>query len=246
MPGQPGPSSDWFAWDFDHPLYFKIYRDKAEDAPQEGPALARLLDLTPGSLVLDLPCGWGRLHPALLAKGLNVIGGDLSRLNLERHAREHPSDLLRLDLRRLPFRSQTADGVFCAFTSWGYFASEQENLKQLQEFHRVLKPGGALLLDLAGRTHLWKCTLPFENTWYQIPEGYRERVSWSEDGRRIHTERIMKGVQFRHDIWIPTFSEVLHFLEKSGFQLTQTFGDLEGNPWREDAERWIFRAVRPF
>ncbi len=29
---------DWFVRDFDHPAYFTIYADKAEDAAQEGPA----------------------------------------------------------------------------------------------------------------------------------------------------------------------------------------------------------------
>ena len=53
----------WFERDFDHPSYFEIYEDKAREAAQEGPGLAALLALAPGSLVLDLPCGWGRLRP---------------------------------------------------------------------------------------------------------------------------------------------------------------------------------------
>lgn len=143
---------DWFAWDFDRPAYFDIYADKAADAALEGPALAQLLGLPPGSQVLDLPCGWGRLHPFLRDRGLRVVGGDLSPMNLARHRQERPAPLARLDLRRLPFRDGCADGVFCAFTSWGYFATHEENLRQLQEFARVLRPGGVLLLDLVGRT----------------------------------------------------------------------------------------------
>jgi len=235
---------DWFARDFDHPFYFRIYRDKEAEAAQEGPALAGLLNLPPGSRVLDLPCGWGRLHPALKARGLQVIGGDLSARNLQRHAEEHPAPLARLDLRALPFRDACAEGVFCAFTSWGYFASEAENLAQLREFARVLKPGGILLLDLAGRDHLRKASERVGNAWFRTRDGYRERVRWSPDQRRIWTDRILEGERFRHDIWIPTTDEVLDFLDRSGFGLDQAFGGLDGCPWHLDAERWIYRAVR--
>jgi len=237
---------DWFIRDFDHPVYFKIYADKAEDAALEGPALATLLDLPPGSRVLDLPCGWGRLHPHLRARGLEVLGGDLSPTNLARHRKEHPAPLIRLDFRALPFRPGSADGVFCAFTSWGYFQSEAENLRQLQEFARVLRPGGALLLDLAGRGFLQRATAEVENEWLDFEaEGYQERVSWSSDGRRIHTERLCEGEAFCHDIWIPTDAEVRGCLDVAGLHLERAFGGLDGRPWEERADRWIYRAIKP-
>lgn len=236
---------DWFAWDFDHPAYFDIYADKAEDAALEGPALAALLDLPAGSRVLDLPCGWGRLYPHLVARGLTVVGGDLSLLNLRRHRTEHPAPLVRLDLRALPFRAGQADGVFCAFTSWGYFATEAENLAQLREFARVLRPGGVLLLDLAGRSFLERATARLRARWRDYPDrGYRERVRWSPDGRRIWTERQCQGASFRHDIWIPTNDEVHRCLAMAGFAPPTPFGGLDGRPWEPEAERWIYRAVR--
>lgn len=236
---------DWFAWDFDHPAYFQIYADKAADAETEGPALAALLGLPAGSRVLDLPCGWGRLHPHLRARGLEVLGGDLSALNLRRHAREHPAPLARMDLRALPFQGGCADGVFCAFTSWGYFATEAENLAQLAEFARILRPGGALLLDLAGRDFLTRSVADIEGYWLDFPqEGYQERATWSPDGRRIRTERRCQGQAFRHDIWIPTDGEVRAHLREAGFGSVAAYGGLDGRPWTREAERWIYRALR--
>jgi len=236
---------DWFARDFDHPAYFDIYADKAAEADREGPALATLLDLPAGSRVLDLPCGWGRLHPHLASRGLQTIGGDLSPLNLRRHALEHPSPLVRLDLRALPFRNACADGVFCAFTSWGYFATDAENLRQVEEFARVLRPGGVLLLDLAGRTFLERTSARAGSRWRDYPDqGYRERVRWSPDRRRIWTERRCQDETFRHDIWIPTDGEVRAFLADAGFGDLTAFGGLDGSLWTGQAERWIYRAVR--
>ncbi len=235
---------DWFVYDFDHPAYFDHYRDKEADAAVEGPALAALLGLPGGATVLDLPCGWGRLRPALEARGYKVVGGDLSPLNLARHATGHPWKILRLDLRALPFRSASADGVFCAFTSWGYFATEAENLRQLQEFARVLKPGGTLLLDLCGREALKRGVAADEGRWVDLPSlGYRERVRWSPDGRRIWTERRDGEHAFRHDIWIPTDAEARAGLEAAGLVVEAAFGGLHGGPWTRDAERWIYRAL---
>ena len=156
---------DWFARDFDLPGYFEIYQDKEAEAGIEGPGLAGLLGVGRGNLVLDLPCGWGRLRPALEAAGCRVVGGDLSRMNLDRHRREFPGPCVRLDLRRLPFRDQCADGVLCAYTSWGYFADDGENQLQLNEFARVLKPGGVLLLDLAGRDNCLRALEHLRDRW---------------------------------------------------------------------------------
>lgn len=237
---------DWFAYDFDHPAYFDHYRDKEGDAFYEGPALATLLGLEKGSSVLDLPCGWGRLRPALEARDFRVVGGDLSALNLQRHRLEFPGALVRMDFRALPFHKACVDGVFCAFTSWGYFATEEENLLQLQEFARVLKPGGTLLLDLCGRDSLERSVAPTEGRWVELKDlGYRERVRWSPDRKRIWTERKQGAHSFRHDIWIPTDKQVRDFIEAAGLELDAAFGGLHGGPWTLDSERWIYRAIKP-
>ncbi len=236
---------DWFIRDFDHPAYFTIYADKVADAAMEGPALVAMLDLPAGSQVLDLPCGWGRLNPHLRAQGLKVIGGDLSPLNLAKHRASHPIPLVRLDFRALPFRAACVDGVFCAFTSWGYFATEQENLRQLTEFARVVRRHGVLLLDLAGRAFLQAAMTAVEGEWLEFAEeGYRECARWSPDGRRILTERSCQGEPFCHDIWIPTDAEVRSFLDAAGFSVSDAYGGLDGRPWDEGAERWIYRAIK--
>jgi SAM-dependent methyltransferase len=233
----------WFERDFDSDSYFEIYHDKELEAAQEGPALAALLDLEPGSRVLDLPCGWGRLRPGLEARGYQVTGGDLSPLNLRRHAREHPGATVRLDLRQLPFADGAADGVFCAYTSWGYFASDEENQQQLDEFARVLRPGGVLLLDLAGRNFFLRALATIDQEWYEV-EGYRERVRLSSDGRRFLTDRIIRDERFQHDIWIPTDQEARAGLASAGFTVDQAYGTVQGAPWQPYSERWIYRAIK--
>jgi SAM-dependent methyltransferase len=235
---------EWFRRDFDCPEYFEIYADKEAEAADEGPGLAAYLDVPPQSLVLDIPCGWGRLHPYWLQRGWRCVGGDLSPMNLARHAKEKPSDLVRLDMRRLPFRDSIADAVMCAFTSWGYFRRLEENLRQLREYARILKPGAPLLLDLTGRTMLVRSARLVEGFWFDL-EGVecKERVRWARNGKRIYTDRIINGRRYRHDIWIPTDEEIVSALHDTGFELDQRWGGLNNEPWSEMAERWVYRAV---
>jgi SAM-dependent methyltransferase len=238
------PMGDWFRRDFDDPAYFEIYQDKEREAFREGRALADMLGLGAGSRVLDLPCGWGRLRPALEARGCRVLGGDLSALNLARHHREHPGPIFRLDLRALPFREGCAHGVFCAFTSWGYFRTLEENHRQIREFARVLVPGGALLLDLAGRGHLERAMAVLGERWYTAEGGYRERARWSPDRGRILTDRVWRGRRFRHDIWIPTHADTLEALAGARLRVDRCWGGLDGSPWTPTASRWIYRAIK--
>jgi SAM-dependent methyltransferase len=234
---------EWFERDFDHPLYFDIYNNKTLEAEDEGPALTAMLDLPGDSIVLDVPCGWGRLRPYLEKRGWFVVGGDLSPLNLARHRAEFGGSVVRLDFRTLPFRDCCADGVLCAYTSWGYLATEEENRRQLTEYARVLRPGGRLLLDQVGRNYLENAVEAVENTWFEV-DGYRERVRWSQDRRRVLTDRIMNGERFRHDIWIPTDAEIRTFLGEVGFQVEKSWGGLHQEPWEPMAERWIYLAVK--
>jgi SAM-dependent methyltransferase len=238
---------DWFVRDFDHPAYFEIYASKEKEAAQEGPALAAYLDVPPQSLVLDIPCGWGRLHPYWLERGWKHVGGDLSPSNLAKHAAKHPTSLVRLDFRRLPFRDSIADAVMCAFTSWGYFLKQADNLKQLMEFARILKPGAPLLLDLVGRDYLLKATALSEDYWYPVKDGdYKERIRWSHDRKRIITDRNLRGLRFRHNIWIPTDKEIRDALAITGFEVVKCWGGLSGEPWSRMAKRWIYRAVKKY
>ena len=236
---------DWFARDFDHPEYFEIYASKEREAEEEGPALATYLDVPPGSLVLDLPCGWGRLHPYWHDCGWKHVGGDLSQLSLAIHAEKHPSDLVRMDLRHLPFRDSVADAVMCAFTSWGYFLDEADNMRQLKEYARVLKPQAPLILDMTGRHSLEKAAALAIGFWYHVEDGnYKERVGWSRNKKRILTQRIRNGHRFCHNIWIPTDKEIRSALGMAGFKVEKCWGGLNNEPWSKMAERWIYRALR--
>ncbi|MFI6371561.1 class I SAM-dependent methyltransferase [Streptomyces sp. NPDC050546] len=98
-----------------------------------------------GGEVADLGCGPGRVTAFLAERGLSVFGLDLSESMLAIARRENPSlrfeqgSILELDL---------PDGSLDGVVSW--YSTIHTPLDHLPgvfaEFHRVLRPGGHLLL----------------------------------------------------------------------------------------------------
>ncbi len=96
------------------------------------------------SRVLDIGCGEGALASALPAPPpFRLVGLDASATT----PREHPPPCVRGDARRLPFR----DGTFGAVVAVNVLHRLDDPGPALREAHRVLAPGGALLVSAISR-----------------------------------------------------------------------------------------------
>lgn len=99
-----------------------------------------------GALVADLGCGPGRHLAELAGRGVVPVGIDLSSGMLGR-ARRRCDWLVQADLRALPLRSGSLDGVW---SSYALLHLDPAGLAAaLAEAVRVLRPGGALAVVLA-------------------------------------------------------------------------------------------------
>lgn len=109
--------------------------------------IARLLSLSSGDRVLDVPCGDGRIAGRLARRGCEVVGIDASERFLELGREQWPEVIFRLgDMRHLVLDWEF-DAVLNWFTSFGYF-DRPTNDAVLRSFARALRPGGRLLLEL--------------------------------------------------------------------------------------------------
>jgi len=106
------------------------------------------LRLQRGARVLDAGCGPGALSVALAARGCSVRAMDLSREMLQiarsgfRAASGGPDAFCRATIERVPF----ADASFDLVCSSGVIEYLPDHGRAVAEFHRVLKPGGVLIL----------------------------------------------------------------------------------------------------
>ena len=133
----------------DYPYFYGESIDDAHSDADTAEILG-LLELPSGSHILDVPCGHGRLCRRLAAAGMEVTGVDLTpsyvaAARADPHLRPGSVTYLEGDIRSLPVDGPF-DAVVCWLNSFGYYDDEDCH-KVLEEFHRVLRPGGKVAID---------------------------------------------------------------------------------------------------
>ena len=127
-------------------------RPPSEQVRREAAGLWNLLQLSPGSRVIDIGCGHGKYALALIERGADVVGLDFAVALLNR-ARELENELrirghwIRGDMRRLPFRSGCADSAII-MDAFGFFDTDDEHDAILREAARVLAADRRLALKV--------------------------------------------------------------------------------------------------
>jgi SAM-dependent methyltransferase len=200
-----------------------------------------------GARVLDLGCGWGRHGPALRERGFELHG--LERAAGPAHrAFEKGLAVVRGDVRALPYRGGSFEAIACFYSSL-FFFGEEENLQCLKEVARVLKPGGAFVLQAANPLHLTR--LGDEEHSLPLPDGSRvwerthfELATGCEVGERRLTlptgEVHAGGFRIRH--YAPGELEVLAL--RAGLRLADVRGSLSLEPWTRQS-REVIALLRP-
>lgn len=175
----------------------RAYRGDRFD-PREDPYYRQWVELLlprlkPGSLILDLGCGNG--IPACQDLSLNheVIGVDLSSVQIERARSLVPEAEFRCeDMTESEFPSSSFDAILAIYSIIHVPVEEQREL--LARIALWLKPGGRLLVTVGHEA--WTGT---EENWLGVPEG---TMYWS------HADRS------RYEAWL---AELRFTIEESHF-----------------------------
>lgn len=197
-----------------------------------------LLELPSGARVLDCPCGQGR-HAHLLAEaGFDVDGLDYSASLLAVAKKRGASKTLRYsegDMRALP-RKWTGkfDAVLNLFTSFGFFDQPNDDARVLEQFARVLKPGGLLVWQGGSRDGVMSRFLARD--WWSTADGTlfgqeREFDPLSGFLEITSTWRGPKGAGERtHRIRLYTASELALRMRDVGLVVEQAFDSFSARP----------------
>ena len=148
-------------------------------------------------VVIDAGCGEGYYSEALcsLARERNgrLAGIDLSKDAAKRAAKRCTgAELAVATVYHMPVGDQTAELVTDCFAPLA-----------IDEFHRVLKPGGFFLYVVPGQRHLWEMKeilydLPYENEIrHEIYDGFHQSEEIPVDFRFRLQEREQIGALFR-------------------------------------------------
>ena len=230
---------DWWEVYFNE-LYLRMFDTvlTPDRTAREVAGVIALLDLRPGSHLLDLCCGQGRHAVPLAQAGHRVVGLDRSTYLLGRAqeaAREAGVEvqLVRGDMRHLPWRERF-DVCINMFTAFGYFQEDRENEAVLRQVHQALKPGGRFLLDVSNRDYyllrMWPSSWRRRGAAFVLEETafdpltcrFTTTFTWLEGGREE---------SLTHSVRYYTAPELTGMLERAGFTPLAVYGGFYGEPF---------------
>jgi len=123
--------------------YEATFLDELDGKPKDQAMLRDFIETTTG-LIADLGCGPGQVGRFVRSHGRTVVGVDISA-EMARLASRRLDGVLVSDIRQLPFVGASLGGVV-AFYSLIHLPREELD-GALAEIHRVLRPGGRVLLS---------------------------------------------------------------------------------------------------
>lgn len=240
---------DWYKNWFNK-RYLTVYHHRDENEAREFIQNWSIWDrLFPGQWSLDLGCGSGRHSREFARRGLKVLAIDLSSslLQATETSRNNTRNLwfVQADMRSIP-----SDGSFSLiaslFTSFGYFASDDEHQLLLNNLAVIIEPGGFLVLDLPNSpaTMMRIKSKPVST---RIVDNMEIREERSYDSR---TQRAIKRITITDDedqneyiesIRLYRRNEISKMLRDAGFTINiPAWGDYDGSVLSKNSPRMVF------
>ncbi len=135
------------------------------------------------------------------------------------------------------------DVALSMFTSFGYFDDQGEDLLVLKNIFTSLRPGGSLLMELAGKEILARIFQPTTST--PLPDGgvLFERHEVLDGWSRLRNEWTFikdgKARTWRFHVTVYSGQELRDRLEQAGFINVKLFGSFDGKEYGLNAQRLI-------
>lgn len=250
--------NDWAFRFFNSSDYLDIYHDMTgpHRTQQEISFCERVLRWTPNDPILDAPCGAGRHTIELSRRGYGIVGLDFSDFLLSKAEESMagmniflPPRFVRGLMQHTPFVQNSFQYIICMFSSFGYGETQEDNTRVLEEFTRVLKPGGKVLVDVMNRHFI----IPRLNLVYEsVQQGLRvrEERSVTDNGHRLHnmirvSDNVGNQRQYLYNPWLFNGWELSWLAAKAGLKVLNVYGSFRGETYYEESERAMLVAEKP-
>jgi len=226
---------EWFGEE-----YLELYSYRDDDEAKQQVAFFREHCGAVHGPLLDLACGQGRHIAELRAAGYSAAGCDLSYVMLRTGRAEYgPLPVARADMRALPFRSSAFASLVNFFTSFGYFATEEENVTVVQEMARVLEKGAVFLFDYLN-LHRELDKLVQRET-----RGDASIERWFDPNDRSFNKRITIGQKrYLERVRGYDLDEISLMFTTAGLTIRAAFGDFLGAPFETSSPRLILVGTK--
>lgn len=241
---------DWFESENFWTQYAPIMFDDSRwaEAPTVAQYVKDLAGLTKGSKVLDAGCGLGRISVELAALGLDVTGVDIiqSELDAARDSAEAegvPLTLINHDLRSYHAPEQF-DCAINLYTSFGYCATIEEDMKILKNIADSVKTGGTFIMECTSReTAIMYFTAgeEFERAGYKVVTHFEVVGAW-EGLRSQWTLYPLDSKQAIDHTFIQRLYPATFLRDKLidfGYSKVNIYGDFDKSPYNEHARTMV-------
>ncbi|HEX8255222.1 MAG TPA: methyltransferase domain-containing protein, partial [Thermoanaerobaculia bacterium] len=180
----------------------------------------------------------------LEALGYRAVGCDLSYTMLRTGIREYGEmAVARADMRSLPYCDTVFDGLVNFFTSFGYFATEEENLQVVREMARVMKPDAPFLFDYLN-VHRELDKLVQRET-RETPMGLVKIERWFDPSDRSFNKRITIGEKrYLERVRGYDLDEISAMFTSCSLSIRSAFGDFDGSKFDKASPRLILVGSR--
>jgi ubiquinone/menaquinone biosynthesis C-methylase UbiE len=245
--------SNWYE-DFFHGVALDLWRKAIppEKTKAEAAFLVGALECRPGSHLLDVPCGNGRLSLELARQGYRVTGVDISEEFIE-EARATSNtggtpgpQFLLGDMRRIEGEA-IYDGAYCFGNSFGFLAyADMEDF--LKGIARALKPGARFVIEtgMTAESIIQKfeahASYQIEDILLTINEQYLAEESCIDSEYIFERDGKAESRKAKH--WIYTAAEIRRMLERAGFAVLDLYGSLKHEPFVLGSEELYVVAQR--
>jgi SAM-dependent methyltransferase len=231
--------AEWFGAEY---LELYAHRDETE-ARQQVAFFQQQCGSIAGS-VLDLACGMGRHVQELHCRGYHAVGCDLSYIMLRTGIREYgPMPVARADMRVLPFCDAVFGGLVNFFTSFGYFATEDENVQVVREMARVMKNGAPFLFDYLNVHRELEKLVQKETR--DTPSGRVQIERWFDPSDRSFNKRITIGEKrYLERVRGYDLDEISAMFAACSLSIRSAFGNFDGAQFTPSSPRLILVGNR--
>lgn len=234
---------DLFTEDYE---YFMQAQVPPERTQAELELIVRIAELAPGSSVLDIGCGTGRIANSLARQGYLVTGIDTNQWYVDRaRAQAAGPDV---EFRVQDMRNLTEEDAYEAallwFNTFGYF-DDATNMDVLRLVRRALNPHGVLVIEQHNRDWViknWQPTLMTRlGDDFFVDENTLDVIA----GRTYNTRTYVRGGRVTGvaamGSRLPAPSELASWLHSVGFDQVDFVGE-DGLPLHVQHRRMIALA----
>ncbi|MBI9073416.1 MAG: class I SAM-dependent methyltransferase [Melioribacteraceae bacterium] len=229
---------DWFASE----EYLSVYQHRNEsDAKIFFDLIFDNIQISEKAKVLDAACGAGRHAREFYKKGYNVFAFDLSKTLLNIASKYDDNiNYFNCDIRNVPVKKLSFNLIVNIFTSFGYFETDEENFRFINNAYELLKDNGYFVFDYLNKDYVEQNLVPKSERMINEKKIIERR---SIKNGRVHKDIIISdGIdksEFFESVMLYSKDQLVNEFEKIGFKIKHVFGSYSGDTFNSKSDRVI-------